>query len=54
MSLDAIKESIMMVVRIPEERISQIIIDNGGSHQLAEKMLARRGDLALRLRSDES
>jgi hypothetical protein len=54
MSLDAIKESIMMVIRIPEKRICQIIIDNGGSHKLVEKMLARRADLAERLRSDES
>jgi hypothetical protein len=51
MSLDAIKESIMKVVRIPEELICQIILGNGGSQKLVEKMLSRRADLAVRLRS---
>jgi hypothetical protein len=50
MSPDAIRQAAMVVLRIPEERIRQVIIDGRGSHKLAEKMLARKADLAERLR----
>ncbi|MGD9169449.1 MAG: hypothetical protein PVI97_05230, partial [Candidatus Thiodiazotropha sp.] len=49
MSPEDIKQAIMVVVRIPEEQIRQVIIDNCGSHKLAEKMLARKADMFRRL-----
>lgn len=48
MSPDDIKQAIIKVVRIPDEAIHQVIIDNGGSHALAEKMIARKADMARR------
>jgi len=44
-----IEQAIMVVVRIPDEQIRQVIIDNGGSEELAEKMIARKADMAQRL-----
>jgi hypothetical protein len=52
MSPDDIKQAIMIVVRIPDEQIRQVIIDSGGSRALAEKMIARKADMARRLRED--
>jgi len=52
MSAEDIKQAIMVVVRIPDERIRQVILDNGGSHKLSEKMIARKADMARRLRED--
>lgn len=49
MSADEVEQSIMVVVRIPDEQIRQLILDNGGSQQLAEKMIARKADMAGRL-----
>ncbi|WP_228375588.1 MULTISPECIES: hypothetical protein [Methylomonas] len=46
MSADDVKEAIMVVLRIPDEKIRQLIIDSGGSHGLAEKMIARKADMA--------
>lgn len=46
MSPDEIKQAIMVVVRIPDEQIRLVIIDSGGSHPLAEKMIARKADMA--------
>lgn len=53
MSPDEIEQSIMVVLRIPDERIRQVIIDNGGSDKLAEKMIARKADMAGRLKQDQ-
>lgn len=49
MSPEDIKRAIMMVVQIPEEQIRQVVIDSGGSQALAEKMIARKADMARRL-----
>lgn len=49
---DDIKQAIMIVVRIPDEQIHRVILDNGGDEALAEKMIARKGDMASRLRED--
>jgi hypothetical protein len=49
MSPDDIQQAIMLVISIPAEKIRQVIIDNGGSHALAEKMIARKADMARRL-----
>jgi hypothetical protein len=44
-----IKQAVRVVVQIQDEQIRKIIIDNGGSHKLAEKILARKADMARRL-----
>ena len=53
MTPDDIKQAIMVVVRIPDEKIRQAIIDNGGDHALAEKMIARKANMARRLMEDQ-
>jgi hypothetical protein len=54
MSPDDIKQAIMLVVRIPDEQIRKIIVDSRGSDKLAEKMIARKSDMAGRLKSGRS
>lgn len=49
MARDEIDQAIMKVVQIPDEQIRKVILDNGGSHALAEKMIARKADMAGRL-----
>ena len=49
MSPDDIKQAIMKVVQIPDEKIHQVIINSGGSHKLVEKMIARKANMARRL-----
>ncbi|MGZ5016920.1 MAG: hypothetical protein ACXV8U_14165 [Methylobacter sp.] len=46
MSPGDIRQAIRVVVRIPDEKIRQIIIDSGGGHALADKMIARKADMA--------
>jgi hypothetical protein len=50
MTPEEIKQVIMVVLRIPEDQIRQVILNNGGSQRLAEQMIARKGDMAGRLR----
>jgi hypothetical protein len=45
---DDIEQAVMLVLQIPDENIRQTILANGGSHTLAEKMLARKADMAKR------
>lgn len=49
MSADDIQRAILVVVKIPDERIRQVILDNGGSDALVEKMVARKANMAQRL-----
>jgi hypothetical protein len=49
MRAEDIEQAIMRVVGIPDDKIRQVIINNGGSHALAEKMIARKADMARRL-----
>ncbi|WP_150049556.1 MULTISPECIES: PALP domain-containing protein [Methylomonas] len=49
MSPKQLAQAIMRVVAIPDERIGRIVIDCGGSQKLAEKMIARKADMAGRL-----
>lgn len=49
MRRDEIDQAIMKVVQIPDEQIRKVILDHGGSHALAEKMIARKADMAARL-----
>lgn len=44
-----IEQAIRLVIRIPDERIRRIIRDYGGGGTLAEKMIARKADMAKRL-----
>ena len=46
MSLEDVKLAIMVVVRIPDEKIRQGILSCGGGDALAEKMIARKADMA--------
>lgn len=52
MSREELERSILTVVHIPDERIRQVVIDNGGSRKLAEKMVARKADMAGRLAAE--
>lgn len=49
MSPTDIEQAIMVVVRVPDQQIRQVIMDNGGSDSLADKMIARKADMAKRL-----
>jgi hypothetical protein len=49
MGRDEISQAIMKVVQIPDEQIRKIILDHSGSQALAEKMIARKADMAGRL-----
>lgn len=51
---DQIEEAVEVVARIPDDRIRQVILDNGGSRRLAEKMIARKADMAGRLAANRS
>jgi hypothetical protein len=44
-----IHQAILKVVQIPDAQIRQCILDNGGSRSLADKMIARKNDMAQRL-----
>ncbi len=46
MSDEEIKQAIEIVIKIPDEQIRRVIIDNGGHRKLAEKMLARKANMA--------
>jgi hypothetical protein len=52
MSPDDIDQAIGIVVRISDEQIRRVIFDNGGSQRLANKMIARKADMARRLPSN--
>lgn len=48
-----IRQAIRVVLRIPDAQIRQVILDNGGSEKLADKMIARKADMARRLADGE-
>jgi hypothetical protein len=49
MSPEEIRQAIKVVTRISDERIRRVIIDAGGSQALADKMIARKANMAGRL-----
>jgi len=49
MSPAEINEAIAVVIRIPDASIRRVIDENGGSGALAEKMIARKADMAKRM-----
>jgi hypothetical protein len=49
MDQGAIHQAIMKVVQIPDAQIRQCIQGNGGTASLADKMIARKNDMAQRL-----
>jgi hypothetical protein len=48
MSPAEINEAIAAVTRIPDAAIRRVIVENGGGEALAEKMIARKADMAKR------
>lgn len=44
-----INEAIAVVIRIPDASIRRVVAENGGSIALAEKMIARKADMAKRM-----
>lgn len=48
MSPAEIEEAIAVVIRIPDAAIRSVVVENGGSIALAEKMIARKADMAKR------
>ena len=52
MNPDDIEQAIMRVVQIPDEKIRKVIIDCGGSHELVEKMIARKANMEQHLLKD--
>ena len=46
MTNEAIRQAIGVVLGIPDNQIRQVIIDNGGSQQLVEKMIERKAFMA--------
>ncbi len=49
MSAAETNAAITVVTQIPDAAISKVVIDNGGSTALAEKMIARKADMAKRM-----
>jgi hypothetical protein len=49
MSRAQINEAIAVVIRIPDASIRRVIDENGGSSALADKMIARKSDMAKRM-----
>jgi hypothetical protein len=49
-----ILQAIMKVVQIPDEQICRVIQGNGGAPSLADKMIARKNDMAQRLLTKSS
>jgi hypothetical protein len=49
MSDDDVDQAIRVVTRIPDEQIRQLVAGHGGSRALADKMVARKADMAARL-----
>ncbi|MBN1008230.1 hypothetical protein [Amphritea pacifica] len=49
MTDDEIKQAISVVTQIPDEQIRRVILGNGGSQKLTEKMMARKADMMGRL-----
>lgn len=50
----AIQAAIQVVTKIPDEHIRQIIADHGGRDALADKMIARKADMARRLAANDT
>jgi hypothetical protein len=48
MSPADIREAVALVTRIPDAAIRRVVLDNGGSAALADKMIARKADMARR------
>jgi hypothetical protein len=49
MSPAEVNEAIALVMQIPEASIRKVVAENGGSSALAEKMIARKADMARRI-----
>jgi hypothetical protein len=49
MSPAAINQAIAVVIRIPDAAVRTVVAENGGSPALADKLVARKADMARRL-----
>jgi hypothetical protein len=49
MTQEALEQSIRVVTSLSDEQIREVVADHGGKPALAEKMLARKADMARRL-----
>jgi hypothetical protein len=49
MSPAEINDAIAVVTRIQDASIRRVVAENGGSSALAEKMIARKADMAKRM-----
>lgn len=54
MSDDDLNHAIQVVLRIPDDEIRRVIAECGGSWSLAEQMIARKADMALRVLQEPS
>ncbi len=50
MNADEIRSAIEVVIRIADEKIVQVVLENGGSRKLAEKMTERKAAMVRHLR----
>ncbi len=48
MSVAALRSAIEVVLRMPDEHIRELVLNQGGREALATRMLARKNDLARR------
>ncbi|WGS84902.1 hypothetical protein [Methylomonas sp. UP202] len=53
MTPEQIEQAILVVARIPDDEIRQVVLASGGSPALADKMLARKADMARRIARTE-
>lgn len=51
MTAEQLHYSIQLVTKISDEKISDVIIENGGSKKLVDKMIARKADMRFRLKT---
>jgi len=42
-------QAILVVTRLPDEQIRQVVLDHGGRHALANKLIARKADMQQKL-----
>lgn len=47
----AIKQAVEVVLQLPDSKIKQIILDHKGSSRLADKMVARKWNMAKQLKA---
>ena len=54
MSAAELREAVAVVARIPDAAIARTVAENGGGPALAEKMIARKADMAQQMLADNT